>query len=81
MLTVVVWNYLLLLRTLRDNSGTQQGTETHPSAETATVKIRKETACLGTMMRANKEHGTPDLNITIGLNYRVRDGKLNLKKL
>ena len=31
-------------------------------------------------MRPSKEQETPDLKITIGLNYRVRGGKLNLKK-
>ena len=32
-------------------------------------------------MRPNKEQETPDLNMTIGPNYRVRGGELRLESI
>uniref|UniRef100_A0A8C4J813 Uncharacterized protein n=1 Tax=Dromaius novaehollandiae TaxID=8790 RepID=A0A8C4J813_DRONO len=50
-LIAVVWNHLLLVRALRDNSKTQQETKVQLSAETATVKIREK----NTLPRNNDE--------------------------
>ena len=77
----MIWNHLLLLllRTLRHNSKTQQKQRYNRHQRPQKTKIRRKTAYLGTTMRPNEEQETPDQKITIGLTTAWGVGNWNWK--